>query len=140
MSSQPGQQQQQHSEQKPEHRLTLLVAWWNQETQKRAPRRLFGSQSEMPKVSDSMTWPRLLALPSDNFNDNARSSAAENDATASQEKGRKFIKHLKPGWEKIENESGLEVPLPHGIDCRFFLTSPLDIKKRLLKEHCNVNS
>merc|ERR1712013_543469 len=45
-----------------EHRLTLLVAWWNKETQSKAPRTIYGPQSSIPKISSKTTWPRLIDL------------------------------------------------------------------------------
>lgn len=125
----------------PRQRLTLLIAWYSEATQRAVRHRSRagnGPQSAMPRCTRSQTWPASLQCPAQ--------AAAAAALAAPPAAVRLPVPEASPAWAEIApGEAGggagggvggggrLEVPA--GLQQHFFLRRPDDVRARLFEEH-----
>ena len=73
-----------------EHRLVILIGWWQEEPPKRARRSRFGAMGTIPHASRSCTWPSELVRLLE---------GADSGEARAHEVG---VEELSPVWETIE--------------------------------------
>lgn len=114
-----------------EHRLTLMVAWWDRETFRKVKRRMLGPQSPMPRSSRSVSWPDMLQVSRE---DQLHKKRAVQACVEAPEQ----VLQVGPVWEAISGElADRAVSIPHQVDPRFFLRHASEIQNRLVEEHCS---
>ena len=129
----------------PRQRLTLLIAWYSEATQRAVRHRSRagnGPQSAMPRPTRSQTWPASLQCP-------AQAAAAAASA-APPAAVRLPVPEASPAWAEIApGEAGGEagggagggvggggrLEVPAGLQQHFFLRRPDDVRARLFEEH-----
>ena len=125
----------------PRQRLTLLIAWYSEATQRAVPHRSRagnGPQSAMPRPTRSQTWPASLQCP-------AQAAAAAASA-APPAAVRLPVPEASPAWAEIApggagggagggGGGGGRLEVPAGLQQHFFLRRPDDVRARLFEEH-----
>ena len=88
----------------PRQRLTLLIAWYSEATQRAVPLRSRvgnGPQSAMPRCTRSQTWPATLQCPAQ--------AAAAAGSTAPPAAVRLPVPEASPAWAEIAPEVAPEI-------------------------------
>ena len=121
----------------PRQRLTLLIAWYSEATQRAAPRtQRLGPQSAMPRCTRSTMWPATLQCPPQAAPPAWVAAAiAARDTPAAT---RLHVPEASPAWAEIapgEASDSARLEVPPALQQHFFLRRPDDVRARLFEEH-----
>ena len=132
----------------PAQRLTLLIAWYSEQTQHAARRKRLGPQSAVPRCTRSQTWPATLQLSPDRDGEPPPAAAVPTQLA---------VPEASPVWVEVppspdarlrgqqrvgaaaaaDAKTDIEPPLavPPSLQQHFFLRTADDVKDRLYEEH-----
>ena len=141
-------------QQPPAQRLTLLIAWYSEQTQHKTTRKRLGPQSAMPRCTRSQTWPAALQLPPEGSDEPPPTAApkrlavpeaspvwvevplATPDADAGRGEGQRADGDADADADTDPGpDPGPLLAVPPSLQQHFFLRTADDVKDRLYAEH-----